>query len=147
MKRAITQQPKTAPLDEVAAIELLHKVILGEQDTPLPTNSVQKATETTRVPRAPATDATDDTTEAPVNYVSDDEDDEEHERPPPRRSRRILSQRQPAEGDSLNRVVALAAKETAVIPHLAVEQRKLTRGYASANLILILQLDEWANET
>ena len=41
--------------------------------------------------------------------------------------------------------MALAAKETAVVPPLAVEQRKLTRGYASANLSL--QLDEWAHET
>ena len=40
LKSAITQQPKTAPLDEVAAIELLRKVMLGEQHTPLPANSV-----------------------------------------------------------------------------------------------------------
>ena len=88
LKCAIMQQPKAAPLDEVAAIKLLCKVMLGEQDTPLPANSVQKATKTTRTPRAPATAATDDTTEVPVNYVSDDKDDEVHERPPPRRSRR-----------------------------------------------------------
>ena len=81
MKRAITQQPKAAPLDEVAAIELLRKVMLGEQDTPLPANSVQKAAS-----------ATDDTTDAPVNYVSDNEDDDKYERPPPRRSQHILSQ-------------------------------------------------------
>ena len=43
LKRTITQQPKAAPLDEVAAIELLRKVMLGKQDTPLPANSVQKA--------------------------------------------------------------------------------------------------------
>ena len=43
LKSAITQQPKTAPLDEVAAIEFLRKVMLGEQHPPLPANSVQKA--------------------------------------------------------------------------------------------------------
>ena len=80
--------------------------------------------------------------DAPANYVSDDEDEDEHERPPSRRSRRILSQRQPAKGNSLHRVVALAAKKTTVIPPLSVEQRKLTRGYASANLSL--QLVKWA---
>lgn len=41
--------------------------------------------------------------------------------------------------------MALVAKETAAVPPLAVEQRKLTRGYASANLSL--QLDEWAYDT
>ena len=116
--------------------------MLGKQHTPLPANSVQKAKETTLAPCAPATAATDKALDAPVNYVSDDKDDNEHEHPPPRRSRRTVSQRQPAEGDSLQRIVALAAKETAVIPPLAVEQRELTRGYASANLSL--QLDKWA---
>ena len=43
IKIAITKQPKTAPLDEVATIELLQKVMLGEQHTTLPVNSVQKA--------------------------------------------------------------------------------------------------------
>ena len=40
LKSAITQQPKTVPSDKVAAIELLQKVMLGEQHTPLPANSV-----------------------------------------------------------------------------------------------------------
>ena len=119
--------------------------MLGEQHTPLPVNSVQKAKETTSAPRAPATAATDKALDAPVNYVSDNEDDNGHERPPPRRSWRKLSQRQPVEGDILHRIVALAAKETAVVPPLAVEQRKLTRDYAGANLSL--QLDKWAYDT
>ena len=142
LKRAITQQPKAAPSDEVTAIELLRKVMLGEQDTPLPANSVQKIKAAARESRTPATAAADDTPEEPLNYVSDDEDEDCGERPPPCRSQRILSQRQPTESESLNRVVALAAKETAVVPPLSVEQRKLTRGYVSANLSL--QLDDWA---
>ena len=126
LKSAITQQHKTTPLDKISAIELLRKVMLGEQDAPLPANSAQKAKETTRAPHALATD-------------------DEHERPPPHRSRRILSQRPSVEGDSLHRIVALAAKKTAVVPPLPVEQRKFTRGYASANLNL--KLDEWAYDT
>ena len=70
--------------------------------------------------------ATDKAPDAPVYYVSDNGDDGGHERPPPRRIKRVLSQRQPAEGDSLHRIVALAAKETAVVPPLDVEQHKLT---------------------
>ena len=72
LKSAITQQPKTALLDEVAAMELLRKVMLGEQHTPLPANTVQKAKETTCALRAPATAAADKASDAPVNYMSDD---------------------------------------------------------------------------
>ena len=36
LKSVITQQPKTAPLDEVIEIELLRKVMFGKQDVPLP---------------------------------------------------------------------------------------------------------------
>ena len=53
-----------------------------------------------------------------------------------------MSQRQLTEGNSLYRVVALAAKKTTVIPPLSVEQRKLIRGYASADLSL--KLVKWA---
>ena len=84
LKRAIMQQPKAAPLDKVAAIKLLRKVMPGEQDTPLPANGVQKAKEAVCAPRAPAAAVTDNTLDAPVNHVSDDEDDEDHRRPPPR---------------------------------------------------------------
>ena len=116
--------------------------MFGKQDARLPKNSAQTAKETKH---APATAAADEIPDAPVNYVSDDEDKDKHGRPPLRRNRRILSQRQPAEGDSLNRIVSLVAKETAVVPPLSVEQHKLIRDYASANLIL--QLDEWAYNT
>ena len=116
--------------------------MFGKQDARLPKNSAQTAKETKH---APATAAADEIPDAPVNYVSDDEDKDKHGRPPLRRNWRILSQRQPAEGDSLNRIVSLVAKETAVVPPLSVEQQKLIRDYASANLIL--QLDEWAYNT
>lgn len=91
LKIAITQQPKAAPPDKVSAIELLRRVTLGEQDTPMPANSVQKAKEKTRAPHAPTTAAAHDATDAPVNYVSDDKDNDKHERPPPRRSRKATA--------------------------------------------------------
>ena len=39
---AIAQQPKTAPMDELTAIQLLREVLLGEVAAPLPANSVQR---------------------------------------------------------------------------------------------------------
>ena len=41
MQTAIKQQPKKAPMDEITAIELLREVLLGENRTTLPPNSVQ----------------------------------------------------------------------------------------------------------
>ena len=38
---AIKQQPKKAPMDELVAIELIRKVLLGERKEKLPPNSVQ----------------------------------------------------------------------------------------------------------
>ena len=41
LDNAIKQQPKKAPMDELFAIELLRKVILGERKEKLPPNSTQ----------------------------------------------------------------------------------------------------------
>ena len=38
---AIKQQPKKAPMDELVAIELLRKVLLGERKEKIPPNSTQ----------------------------------------------------------------------------------------------------------
>ena len=38
---AIKKQPKKAPMDELVAIELLRKVLLGEQKEKHPPNSIQ----------------------------------------------------------------------------------------------------------
>ena len=38
---AIKQQPKKSPMDELVAIELLRKVLLGEQKEKHPPNSIQ----------------------------------------------------------------------------------------------------------
>ena len=59
-----------------------------------------------------------------------------------RRSKRILSQQEEQENPNLHRIYDLAENETATLPPLAVDQRKLTRGYHAANLSM--QLDEWA---
>ena len=42
----------------------------------------------------------------------------------------------------MHRIAVLAAKETATIPHLAISEGKLTRGWTKANQNL--QVDEWA---
>ena len=52
-----------------------------------------------------------------------------------------LSQRQPAEGNRLQCIVALVAKKTVTVLPLAVDQHKLTRELYNTNLSL--KLDEW----
>ena len=159
LKDAINNQPKRAPMDELRAIELLQEVMLGKGKQELPLNSVQqrRATRRAEMPPAPVvcepkhsavptpqSTVTDAAPPEPANYVSDDEDDDPQAATSKRRSRRIQSQRQPDKYDTLHRIVALAAKETATVPELAVHQRKLTMGYHCANLSL--QLDEWAHD-
>ena len=45
LDHAIRQQPKTAPLDELKAIELLREVLLGETKQPLPKTAPQQRTD------------------------------------------------------------------------------------------------------
>ena len=42
LDEALRQQPASAPMDTLTAIELLREVMLGEKRKPLPENSVQK---------------------------------------------------------------------------------------------------------
>ena len=53
LDRAIKQLPREGPMDELTAIELLRKVLLGENKDPLPMNSVQKQRERERAQSAP----------------------------------------------------------------------------------------------
>ena len=53
LDRAIKQLPKEGPMDELAAIELLRKVLLDENKDPLPMNSVQKQRERERAQQLP----------------------------------------------------------------------------------------------
>ena len=157
LKDAIDEQPKRAPMDELRAIELLQEVMMGKSTSNIPPNSVQKRKASAKalvspVPVPPKRQSTTSITpkETP-NYVSDDDtattadtDDEWDKEffdtpaaiPTTRRSRRIESQRQPDSHDSLHRIVALAASETATVPELTVHKRKLTMGYQCANLSL-----------
>ena len=97
--RAIKQLLKECPIDKLAAVELLRKVLLGENKDPLPMNSVQKQRERERaqpvphntVEQSPATSVTPVVslpTLAPVttpsakhradpNYMSNNEEEEE----------------------------------------------------------------------
>ena len=43
LDNAIKQQPKQAPIDEITAVEILRKVLTGNQKDDVPLNSVQKA--------------------------------------------------------------------------------------------------------
>ena len=162
---AIAQQPRAAPMDEITAIELLRKVLLGERKETLPRNSVQRcrAAQTAAVKLAapsPAPAMTT-TTEAAVptpaapnndvpaanfgdepNYISDDEDS-----PAPnhraRRSKRILRQQRIDDQNELHCIVALVANETADVPDLEINKRRTTaRGLGHANEAL--QMTEWA---
>ena len=53
LDRAIKQLHKEGPMDELATIELLRKVLLGDNKDTLPINSVQKQRERERVQPAP----------------------------------------------------------------------------------------------
>ena len=170
LKDAIEQQPKRPPSDELRAIELLREVMLGERSAPLPLNSIQqmnanhkKQLQKERVKANPIREddeetvihsncnpnrkATKPTVEAdsnnpPINYISDEEDGKPSRPRVVRHSKRILSQQEEQENPNLHRIYDLAENETATLPPLAVDQRKLTRGYHAANLSM--QLDEWA---
>ena len=76
LKDAITQQPTKSPMEELQVIELLPKVILGEHDGPLPSNSVQRAKARGTDPPAPACNTTASPQTSPVNYILDDKDDD-----------------------------------------------------------------------
>ena len=96
------------PLNNVKQLQTTRKTEV--QPTPVVCKS-NRASETTQ-----QSTLTNETPPEPVNYVSDDEDDEPAISTSIRRSRRILSQRQPDEHDTLHRIVALSAKETATVP-------------------------------
>ena len=84
-----------------------------------------------------------------ANYVSDDEDeawDEPNKASVPgnglRQSKRVMEQLKANEKEDLQRIVMLAAKETAEVPRLQITPSVSRKGYAAANQHL--QLDEWA---
>ena len=163
LNRAIKQLPKEGPMDELAAIELLRKILLGENKDPLPMNSVQKQRERERaqpaprdvVGQSPATSITPAASlptlvptitpsaapSAAPNYVTDDEAEEEDGSAPlsspvpgqgRRRSKRVIEQlRRKMKG--LERIAALAASESAVIPDLPLGANKYNRGFTAAN--------------
>ena len=160
LDRAIKQLPKEGPMDELAAIELLRKVLLGENQDPLPMNSVQKQRERERAQPAPHNAITPSPTITPStapstapNYISDDEDeDDDWSTPPPspvpgqgaRRSKRVIEQLKLNEKEGLERIAALAACESAEMPDFSITESKYKRGFAAANQHL--QMDEWAFE-
>ena len=104
LKDAITQQPVQAPMDEIAAIELLREVMLGESKSRLPMNSVQQTRlKEKQLPIPELVQVKERPTNIPpqpkdVNYVSDDKDSDGWDMPPPapipgdgpRRSRRVM---------------------------------------------------------
>ena len=74
LKEAITQQPTTAPMEELQAIQLLREVMLGEHEGTLPANSLQRE-KARRKQQSSATPADPPpTSQRAPNYVSDDED-------------------------------------------------------------------------
>ena len=176
LDKAIKQLPKDGPMGELAAIELLRKVLLGENKAPLPINSVQKQRERKRAQPAPrdtvgqspatsVTSAVSPPTIAPTilpsvtpsaapNYITDDDEEEEDWSAPTsspvpgqglRRSKHVIEQLRHNEMEGLERIAALAASESAVIPDLPLGSSKYNRGFTAANQHL--QMDEWALET
>ena len=81
-----------------------------------------------------------------AGYVSEEEEEAPLHKHKPRRSPRLNSmlqaKRPDAANNSLHRIAALAATETAQVPRLAIQQKRYAQGYAAANLEL--QLKEWA---
>ena len=143
---AIRQQPKRAPMEELTAIELLREVLLGEQRNKLPANSVQlhksnqQAMPPQRIMEKPTAassattpnsvipdDKDEDLPALDANYVSDDKEDNftpiNHRA---RRSKRVSQQQRHSERNKTNRIAFLAAHETASIPDLSVQPKKLT---------------------
>ena len=161
---AICQQPRRVPMEELTAIELLRKVLLGEQRVHLHPNSVQlrKTNQQTVPPQrvavtppatsptaTPSDDISDDDNALPAlvpEYVSDNEDNnyEPTINHRARRSKQIMRRQSVPTHTGPNRIAALAASKTASVPDLTVQQRKLTRGFGRANLDL--QMKEWAFE-
>ena len=125
---AIKQQPKKSPMENLTAIEVLREVILGGKKEKLPKNSVQtkKAQHKIVAPKKVAA--------KPAYY--EDEDKKINHRA--RRSKRVMTQKRKYNN---NRIVFLAANETADITALTVKSIG-TRGLGGANMHL--QLDEWA---
>ena len=164
LKDAIQQQPQQAPMEEIAAIELLREVLLGERKEELPLNSVQKerakqrempaiVPEQTTTHSGEAASGAGNTPEhsnswkGEANYISDDEDEGSWNKTPGdgrRRSKRVLQQLRANEKDDLHNIVMLAANETATVPEMHIKSDITKRGYAAANQHL--QLDEWAYE-
>ena len=105
---------QTRPMDQLVAIELLIKVLLGERKEKLPPNSsqVSKTNNNSIDPETPSS-----------NLV---------------RKSKILSAQEKQDG----RIAYLAANKTASIPDLTINSRKMTKGFGQANSNL--QLNEWA---
>ena len=101
-------------MDELVAIELLRKVLMGERKEKLPPNSVQ-ASKT-------------------INAAIDPEPSFSNQI---RRSKRISAQVK-----QNGHIACLAAKETSSIPYLTINSRNMTKGLCQANTNL--QLNEWA---
>ena len=143
LDHVIKQQPKQAPIEEITAIELLMKVLLGENTHPLPPNSIQIAkakqqSMPTPEPQQIGEQSPNESSPTP-NYMSDD--DEESVAPTVRRSKRIQQSSQPADQD-LHHIAILAETDHTPAPQLKVNQCKFARGYAAANHNS--QLEEWA---
>ena len=91
---------------------------------------------------------------ATSNYIIDDEEEEEEDwsapQPSPvqgqglRRCKRVIEQLRRNKMEGLERIAALAASESAVVPDLPLGTSKYDRGFAAANQHL--QMDEWAFE-
>ena len=138
-------------MDEITAVEILRKVLTGNQRNKLPLNSVQEAKQKSKASAKvnPVTAEPPQATQAPTpdpqqNYVDKDWDVDSIPEPHPgiRRSKRTMQQIRGNEKEGLHRISALAAKETATIPDLTISKGKITRGWTKANQNL--QLDEWA---
>ena len=83
---AIKKQPKEALMDEITAVEILRKVLTGNQKDKIPLNSVQKSKQkhkalvkATPVVAEPPQNMRAPTPELQPNYVSDSKDEEDSE--------------------------------------------------------------------
>ena len=118
----------------------------SELTTPLvPVSTASPTPATTRVPK----DVDETLPELGANYISDNEDDNFDDTIRPakgahtiRRSKRVLEQLRANTKDGLHHIAALAANEQAEVPDLSIKNKKLAKGWASANLDL--QMKEWA---
>ena len=84
LDNAIKQQPKEAPMDEITAVEILRKVLTGNQKDKVPLNSSQQSKQRHKasIKANPVVAEPPQNTRAPTpephpNYVSDSEDEED----------------------------------------------------------------------